>query len=492
MITKLFQELNNEKIDISPILDNLNIDKVKSADIYFNNKDMIPINSRPALYEKIMDEIININEKIYNENIFEKENIYLQNENKNIDNSNDNSNNLGIIKEENTISILKGEYSKNQSKGNDNSVKQNLDDIDEDNNIKNISRYYNENVMNNNNLNQNIKKNNNMSILDIPNKIIVKNILLYLDIKSVCPFSLVNKKCNQCYKNNMFLRLLILDNHKQIFENVNEEYINSINLKRNNFFSDYEIEPPNKEHSLQLMSQLKNKDITELKSIFRKYNSLNEILVSPFVLLLGEKPKKSHVNGQKKIIYFSIAQKLLNDRKINKKIKDINLETIPNNIFKDIEKIFQNDAFNFNKMKGYSPCLYNLICWEMGVIEYHRTVRNFCLNYYDMKILSKEEIIFCGQMDNINIMYNKLKYYSYTFCREFENDAMKIMMEINSRIYEDNDEYTNNNEENYQEESEKINKINEINNDIENTNSKEINTNENINELEDSIENNNS
>ena len=185
----------------------------------------------------------------------------------------------------------------------------------------------------------------------------------------------------------MFLRLLILDNHKQIFENVNEEYINSINLKRNNFFSDYEIEPPNKEHSLQLMSQLKNKDITELKSIFRKYNSLNEILVSPFVLLLGEKPKKSHVNGQKKIIYFSIAQKLLNDRKINKKIKDINLETIPNNIFKDIEKIFQNDAFNFNKMKGYSPCLYNLICWEMGVIEYHRTVRNFCLNYYDMKIL---------------------------------------------------------------------------------------------------------
>ena len=150
MITKLFQELNNEKIDISPILDNLNIDKVKSADIYFNNKDMIPINARPALYEKIMDEIININEKIYNENIFEKENIYLQNENKNIDNSNDNSNNLGIIKEENTISILKGEYSKNQSKGNDNSVKQNLDDIGEDNNIKNISRYYNDNVMNNN------------------------------------------------------------------------------------------------------------------------------------------------------------------------------------------------------------------------------------------------------------------------------------------------------------------------------------------------------
>ena len=74
MITKLFQELNNKKIDISPILDNLNIDKVKTANIYFENKDLVPINSKPALYQKIMEEIININENFYNE-LFYNENV---------------------------------------------------------------------------------------------------------------------------------------------------------------------------------------------------------------------------------------------------------------------------------------------------------------------------------------------------------------------------------------------------------------------------------
>ena len=449
MITKLFQELNNKKIDISPILDNLNKDKVKTANIYFENKDLIPINSKPSLYQKIMEEIFNINEKLYNENsLINEERFSLkQNINNSIENSNNVSNNLGVIKEENTISVPFGDNSKIQSKANDSNIKLSANEIFEENDndyIKNNSYHYSNSLINKNDINQYIEKNNNLNINDIPNEIIVKNILLYLDIKSVCPFSLVNKKCNRCYKINMFLRLLILDNHKQIFENVNEEYINSIKIKRDNFFSDYEIDPPNKEHANQLINQFKSKDITELRAIFRKYNKYNEILISPFVILLGEKPKKpSYINGQKKINYFSIGQKLLNDRKINKKIKEINLETIPNNIFKDVEKIFQNDAFNFNKMKGYSSCLYNLICWEMGVIEYHRVVRNFCLNYYDMKILTKEEIIFSGQMDNISIMYNKLKYYSYSYCKENENDAIKLMMEINQGMFEDNNEQLN-------------------------------------------------
>ena len=477
MITKLFQELNNEKIDISPIIDNLNIEKVHTANFYFENKESISINAKPALYQKIMEEIININENLFNKVD------YLSKEN--INNSMDNSNNLGIIKEENTISIPIGDNSKIQSIGNNSNIKPNTNDnIEENDNsyIKNISYYYNNNLFNKN---QNIEKHNNLSINDIPNDIIVKNILLYLDIKAICPFSLVNKKCNNCYKSNMFLRLLILDNHKQIFENVNEKYINSIKIKRDNFYSDYEIEPPNKEHAIQLICQLKNNDITELRVIFRKYNKLNEILISPFVILLGEKPKKQgYEYGHRKLNYFSIAQKILNDRKINKRIKEINIETIPNNIFKEAEKLLQNDAFNFNKMKGYSPCLYNLICWEMGVIEYHRAVRNFCINYYDMQILSKEEIIFCGQMDNINIMYNKLKFFSYSFCKEFEKDAIKLMKEINASIIEEKEQINHIENNNQNEEENNINISNNLKNEI-----KQTNKDKEINKFEDSIEN---
>ena len=492
MITKLFQELNNEKIDISPILDNLNIDKVKTANIYFENKDLIPVNSKPTFYQKIMEEIFNINENLYNKNSLNKEinlqmkeNSIYNNETKN---SNNISNNLGMIKEENTISIPISINPKNENEKNDNEINE------EFNKKYNSLSYYNNSSLSINYKNQNNDKNNNIRFDDIPNEIIVKNILLYLDIKSVCPFSLVNKKCNRCYKSNMFLRFLILDNHKKIFENINKEIINSINLKRNKFFSDYEIDSPNKEHSIQLICQLKNKDITELKSIFRKYNKLNEILISPFVLLLGEKPKKQgFANGQSNLNYFSVGQKLLNDRKIIKRIKEINLETIPNNIFKEIEKIFKNNAFNFNKMKGYSPCIYNLICWEMGVIEYHRSIRNFCLNYYDMKILSKEEIIFCGQMDNINIMFNKLKYYTSSFSKEFKDDAIKLMIEINNGIYDEEIDCKENNNKNEKNEEEKKIDINieSIKKNYKNSGNK-INKDEIINEFEDSIENMNS
>ena len=465
MITKLFQELNNEKIDISPILDNLNLNKVKTAHIYFENKDLIPINSKPDLYKKIMEQVININEKLFkgNGNLLNSVDFSLKDNN----NSNNISNNLGIIKEENTISIPVIDNSKIRSKANESNIKSNSNEIGEENDIKNNSYYYNNSLINTNYLKSNNIEKNNISINDIPNEIIIKNILLYLDIKSVCPFSSVNKKCNDCYKINMFLRLLILDNHKQIFENLNEEYINSINLKRNNFYSDYEIEPPNKEHAIQFIYQLKNNDITELRSIFRKYNKINEILISPFVLLLGEKPKKNGNHyGKKQLNYFSSAQKLLNDRKINKKIKEINLETIPNNIFKEIEKLFQNEAFNYNKLKGYSSCLYNIICWEMGIIEYHRAIRNFCLNYYDMKILSKEEIIFCGQMDNINIMYNKLKYYTHSFCEKFEKDAIKLMIGINSDVIKEKKQL-NYNENKSQNENNEKKIVNELEDSIE-------------------------
>ena len=527
MITNLLQELNNEKINISPLLDISNNDKSKTANIYFEHKDFIPINAKPAFYERIMEEIFNINEKLYintvsNENLFNNSSYnfsYNSGDNKMNLNTNisESNNNLGMIREENAPASNIGDnqilnkYLQNKNNNIMNNINNNLN-INNNNNLNDINENENEmenggekylednnseNKININNANnydiiscinyqnkfkiKNILENNNyFNFNEIPNNIIIKNILLYLDIKSISPFSLVNKKCNECYKINMFLRLFILDRHKTIFENQNEEYIQSIVNKRNNFFLDYEIPPPNKEHALELISQLKNKDITEIKNIYRKYNKHNEILIAPFVLLLGGKPQKTfNINGQKRMNYFSPAQKLLNDRKINQKIREINLETISSYIFREIEKLFKNEAFNSNKMKGYSPCLYHLICWEMGVIEYHRVIRYFSLNYYDFKILSKEEIIFCEQMDNINIMFNKLKYYNYKFSQKYENEANNIMKESNSDFGIMEDENENENEE--IEENKKIIKHNESeeekNSDYNNNNNNKIENN---------------
>ena len=522
MITNLLQELNSEKINISHLLENSNVDKSKTANIYFDNKDYLPINARPSLYERITEEIFNINEKLFintvgNENILNKNshnNFTYNNENKNENmsesNSYTNNNNLGIIREENNAISNIGDnqiinkYLKHKNNnlinnniivnnnlnginefengGNQPSLDNNENDKDNDNENEN-ENYINNNINSNFDIissiniqnkikNKNIFQNENKTNFnDIPNNIIIKNILLYLDIKSVSPFSLVNKKCNQCYKINMFLRLLILDNHKQIFENENEEYIKSIDNKRNEFFVDYEIPPPNKDHALELISQLNKKDILEIKNIYRKYNKHNEILIAPFVLLLGGKPQRSYdVNGRKRMNYFNAAQKLLNDRKINKLIIEINLETISSNVFREIEKMLKMDAFSVNKMKGYSSCLYHLICWEMGVLEYHRAIRYFCLNYYDLKILSKEEKIFCQQMDNINIMFNKLNYYNSKFCKKYENEAINIMNELNLDMEAGNE---NENKSQNEKENEKENKYEEIIKEKENEEVKE-------------------
>ena len=547
MITNLLQELNNEKINISPLLDNANPEKSKTANIYFDNKDFIPINAKPALYERIVEEIFSVNEKLYLntvsiENMFNKNLCNMThssdmkiNLNSNLSESN---NNLGIIREENAPASNIGDdrmlnkYLQNKSNIINNNINSNLN-INNNNNINGISEFENggeQNIMdnninnnfnqiNNNNSNNNInisnidiissinyrtkyknrnilKNNNSTNFNEIPNDIIIKNILLYLDIKSISPFSLVSRKCNLCYKINMFLRLLILDNHKQIFENENVEYIQSIDQKRNAFFTDYELPLPNKDHALELISTLTNQDIIEIKNIYRKYNKHIEILIAPFVLFLGGKGKKKYnINGQKRINYFDAAQKLLNDRKIYKKINEINLETIPANVFRETDKILKNEAFSLNKIKGYSPCLIHLIYWEMGILEFHRAVRYFCLNFYDMKILSKEEIVFCGQMDNISIMFNKLKYYNYTYCKDYESDAINIMKELNSGTLEENEEIKEDKKEyeideerivdyNYEEEENNVpqNNIQEVNNDNNNKNEENYNNIENMNE----------
>ena len=482
IITSILQEINNEDVNISPILDIVNLDKSKTANAYFDNKDDIINTSKPGLYQRIMEEIFSINEKLYlnsvkNENNF-MENNKINNDSEMIDPRN---HNLDMIKEENTpdLNIGDNKILRKYLVNNNNYNGQQVIDINENNNIYNNRQIDGFNILaNNKNIINKIK--NKFTFNIIPNDIIIKHILLYLDIKSIPPFALVNKKCNDCFKINMYLRLLILDDHKNIFESENEEYITSIDSKRNDFFIDYELTAPNIDHANLLMSQLESQDITEIKMLYRKYNKTNEKIISPLVLLFGEKPKINYnTNGMRKINYFSQAQKILNYRKFNRKIHEINLETISGNIFKQCEKIMLEKEFSYEKMKSYSPCLNHLICWEMGALEYHRTIRNFCLNYYDFTILSKEEITFCNQMDNIMLMFNKLKYFTVNFCEKYKESANLIFKNTFTI-----------NEENEEEELEEIGRdtvnnigLNEYNNINENINGNDNNDN-NTNNVE--------
>lgn len=93
---------------------------------------------------------------------------------------------------------------------------------------------------------------------DVPNDIIIKHFLFFLDISSLPKFSMSNKKSNESVKTHLFIRLHFLNKEKKIIEQENNEIINAIEEKRKEFYEEYEILPPKYEHATLLMQSISN------------------------------------------------------------------------------------------------------------------------------------------------------------------------------------------------------------------------------------------
>ncbi len=139
-----------------------------------------------------------------------------------------------------------------------------------------------------------INKNNKtkpFSLNEIPLETLIKNVLFFLDINSLPKFSMANRKCNESVKTHIFIRLYFLNKEKKSIENENSDIINSIEEKRNEYFDEYEIDPPNKDHACKLMNSLAYGDIIELKQCFKKTIKNYENFIAPLVILMGQKVK---------------------------------------------------------------------------------------------------------------------------------------------------------------------------------------------------------
>jgi len=132
-------------------------------------------------------------------------------------------------------------------------------------------------------------KNKTFSLNEVPMEILIKNVLFFLDIYSLPKFSMANKKCNESVKTHIFIRLFFLNKEKKSIENQNGDIIRIIEEKRREFFEEYEIDPPNKDHACKLMNSLAYGDIIELKQCFKKSNKNYENFIAPLVILMGQK-----------------------------------------------------------------------------------------------------------------------------------------------------------------------------------------------------------
>ena len=376
-----YLEEQNMTFNSEYILKSSNNDWEQIGDSYFESKDIIPFNSKPILYEKVMIKIISCELDDLNDSSI------LLNNNSNIQHDNNNI-------------------------------------------INNISPYSAKPMTNNN---KNIKeKNIGLNFNEFPNELIIKNILFYLDINTLPKFSLINKKCLYCIKVHIFIRIHFLSKEKQYIEEQNKSQYDVINQKRLQFFSEYEMSPPTKEHAFSLMNLITTDAILELKQCFRKYNKIYEKVIIPFLILLGEGPVENiKADGTKKISYYETAKNLLFKPDFIKRIRNLELETIPYNVFTLVEKKLKEETFIPKNIKNLSPCFSKLILWVSGVIEFHRVIRKYSLSEYDYEILDQDEITFCMEMDSIILLYYKLLRYANKYCKDYENVAKEIMIEMN-------------------------------------------------------------
>jgi hypothetical protein len=226
---------------------------------------MIPLGAKPAFYERIFNEILKItikNNKT-NESVMDVSGLY----------SGLPAGQLGTIKEENSMYDRQSPEKQNFQKE---ANKMQL--------LTNITRP---------------KKQTVVSFNDLPQDFIIKNMLFFLDINSLPKFSMVNRKANEAVKTHIFIRLHFLNKEKKLIEQENEDIITSIEEKRAEFFNEYEIDPPNKDHACQLMNTITSEDIYELKQLFKKFNKNMDNVIAPLVLLMGQKVMQYNIGCYK-------------------------------------------------------------------------------------------------------------------------------------------------------------------------------------------------
>jgi hypothetical protein len=242
----------------------------KISKVYFETKDLIPPGAKPAFYERMLIEVIKLNVK-YTKAVKDIGSVEFSSASQVLQ-----PGNLGTIREEN--SVLDKEMSNLKSSTRYNNLLTSGNYLKELNKINLLTQ-----------LSKNSKNPSTVTFNDIPQDLIIKQMLFFLDINSLPKFSLVSKKANESVKTHIFIRLFFLNKEKKMIEQENSGIITSVEEKRKEFFEEYEISPPSKENAIKLINLMSTNDILELRQLFKKYNKNYENVIAPLVLLMGGK-----------------------------------------------------------------------------------------------------------------------------------------------------------------------------------------------------------
>jgi len=243
--------------------------------------------------------------------------------------------------------------------------------------------------------------------------LIIKHILDYLPLEDIDAFSKLNRDCNQIYKIYIILRIPDETNRIKLLEQENNELIQVIQQKREDFYNNYEIPLPDKERAISLLTDISSKHVTELKSLKNRSELLDTCAI-PFIILLEEQllAKKVDVKSSK-ISSWTKFFKLLITGDFFKTISEFQVEILPYKKMRGLEKFFEDKIVDLNDVYKYSVPLSKLMNWLQGLVEIHKYIRKFYVSVLDDEILDEDERGFSRYMD-------KLQLRSYLIIRSIE------------------------------------------------------------------------
>lgn len=129
-------------------------------------------------------------------------------------------------------------------------------------NLSNPSAEISQSIINSSNIMATLKtgkKNISIEATLLDHKILAVNLLFYADVQDLKNCSLINKHWHKGVKMHMILRAISFIEETKDFQEANKEIAERIDLKRKEYYEDYEINPPTKESALQKMSALSSK-----------------------------------------------------------------------------------------------------------------------------------------------------------------------------------------------------------------------------------------
>jgi len=268
------------------------------------------------------------------------------------------------------------------------------------------------------------------SSVECPPTLFAEQIFMFLDINDLVNCSAVNVFWNQCYKMHVPIRVFLeFELFKEIEED-NRHFLDSLEVKRNKYYDDYEMETPSEENSALLLRNLSHKDISILK-VLKIPPRGSEDLVAPFVLLFGKGPtKKRTADSKVSSSYWATFIKMINSADIISQITNFKYDVVPSKTFRMIETYIELPHYTIEKARATSQALGNLVSWILGIFNFHRFLRKYSVSDIELAILETEEVAFAKNMDKLQLRNYYLAHFARDHCSDYHDYTEGVISKL--------------------------------------------------------------